>query len=91
MVFGTPAFMSPEQFDDPSPQTRVVPLENATFEKSGGVPGRSCIAAIQFDCTEELPQVEMIYSQHWYSYRRDHWFARDEHRLICPDLTSFVG
>ena len=71
--------------------TRVVPLEDATFAKFGSVPERGCVATIQFDCPEEPPQVEMIYSQNWYNYRRDHWFALDEQCLICPDLLPFVG
>jgi len=77
----------------PNGKTRVVPLEDATFEifaKSTGKPGRGCFAAIDFDSTEEPPQVEMIYSQNWHNYRREYWHALDEQRLVCPDLIRFV-
>ena len=71
---------------------RVVPLEDATFAKSTGVPERGCIATIDFDVPEDQPpHVEMIDLQNWYNYRRQHWFAIDEQRLVCPDLMAFAG
>jgi len=71
---------------------RVVPLEDATFAKSTGVPERGCIATIDFDVPEDQPpHVEMINLQNWYNYRKQHWFAIDEQRLVCPDLIAFAG
>ena len=75
----------------PSQKTRVVPLEDATFAKFTGEPGRGCIAAIGFEPPEEPPRGEMIDLQNWYNYRKQHWLVLDEHRLVCPDLMQFVG
>jgi predicted phosphodiesterase len=74
----------------PSQKTRVVPLEDATFDKYTGEPGRNSFATVYFDSHEEPPQVEMLHLQNWYNYRRQHWFALDKQRLVCPDLIRFV-
>lgn len=74
----------------PNGRVRVVPLEDATFTKSTDEPGHDCFAAIRFESPDELPNVEMIYPENWRHYRRKHWLALDEQRLVCPDLKRFV-
>lgn len=74
----------------PNDQTRVVPLEDATFTKSGGEPNHDeCFAFIRFHDTESLPQVELHGPpDDWRTLRRKNWTVLDEHRIVAPMLPA---
>lgn len=74
----------------PNGLTRIVPLEDATFTKSGGEPGKDCFALINFEDGRKLPEVTIGYPESWREFRKKHWIALDDHRLVCPLLKAFI-